>query len=49
MVRPMMTAVSGLKFLRIAGAAKKSAACDIAAGKESGSSAITGQFRSAAI
>ena len=48
-VRPMITAVSGLKFLRIAGEAKKSAACAIALGNESGSSAITGQFKSAAI
>ena len=48
-VRPMITTVSGLKFLRIEGEAKKSAACAIAAGKESGSSAMTGQLRSAAI
>ena len=48
-VRPITTTDSGAKFFRIAGEAKKSAACEIASGKESGSSAITGQCRSAAI
>ena len=42
----MITTDSGVKFLRIAGEAKKRAACEIASGNESGSSAITGHSKS---
>ena len=42
-VRPITTTDCGMSVLRISGEAKKIEACAIASGKESGSSAMTGQ------
>jgi len=44
-VRPITNTACGINVLRISGEAKKIDACAIASGKESGSSAITGQPR----